>query len=97
MFGGVGGRTSGGTLIRRVLVVVGFVGYIAAGFVHWAFGGLVAVPGAWMIVLWGMWLAGLWFTIRLTCRWSWWTLVSGPVALGIWWLYVTVGYALLGW
>ena len=46
MSGGVSGRTSGGTLIRRVLVVVGFVGYVAAGFVYWAFGGLVAVPGA---------------------------------------------------
>lgn len=65
MSGGVGGRTSGGTLIRRVLVVVGFVGYVAAGFVYWAFGGLVAVPGAWTIVLSATWLAGLWLTIRL--------------------------------
>lgn len=84
MSGGAGGRTSGGTFIRRVLVVVGFVGYVAAGFVYWAFGGLVVVPGGWIILLWGMWLAGLWLTIRLTGQWSWWTLVTGPGALGIW-------------
>lgn len=83
------------TAIQRVLVVVGFLGFLGAGLFYLGSG--LVVPGLWVVPLWAIWIAGLWVTVRLAQRWSWWTLATGPVAFGIWWLYVTAGDIFLNW
>jgi hypothetical protein len=88
-------RSNAPTSIQRVLVVVGFLGFLGAGLFYLGSG--LVVPGLWVVPLWAIWIAGLWVMVRLAQRWSWWTLATGPVAFGIWWLYVTAGDIFLNW
>lgn len=80
---------------QKVAVVLGFLGFLGAGLFYLGSG--LVVPGLWVVPLWAIWIAGMWVTVRLMQRWSWWTLATGPVAFGIWWLYVTAGDVFLDW
>jgi hypothetical protein len=83
------------SVVRRVLVALGLLGYVATGFVYVAAG--LVVPGPWLVVLIVIWLVGLWFVAVHTARRSWWVVASGPLALAFWWGYVTLGELLFGW
>lgn len=83
------------TPVRRVVIALGLIAYIATGFLYLVSG--LVVPLGWLILLLAIWLAGLWLTTLQVARWSWWALAGAPVALVVWWVYVTLGGALLGW
>lgn len=83
------------TPVRRVLVALGLLAYIATGFLYLVSG--LVVPLGWLVLLLAIWLAGLWITTLQVARWSWWALAGAPIALVVWWAYVTLGGALLGW
>lgn len=77
------------------LGVVGIVAYALTGFLFIA-GGLV-VPGPWLYVLWAAWLAGVYLVFRLFITRRPWTFLAAVAAVAFWWVFVTLGEALLGW
>jgi hypothetical protein len=83
-------------LIQRILVIVGVILYVLVGVFFYFPAGLV-VPGFFVAALWAVWFGGLWFLARLVGEWSWWTLISGPVAFLFWLGYVSAGESVLGW
>ena len=84
------------SLVQRILVIVGVILYVLVGVFFYFPAGLV-VPGFFVAALWAVWFGGLWFLARLVREWSWWTLISGPVAFLFWLGYVSAGESVLGW
>jgi hypothetical protein len=80
----------------RIVALVGIILYLATGVFPYLASGLVAP-------LWGIaalyvgWLVGLWVTIRLFRARSAWTLAMPLVALGFWWLVITLGESFFDW
>ena len=82
--------------VGRVVSLIGLILYIATGVFPYLASGLVA-PMWGIIVLWVGWLAGLWLTIALFRRRSGWALAMPVVAIGYWWLIITLGERLFDW
>ena len=78
-----------------VLGVLGIVAYALSGFFYIASG--LLVPGPWLIVLWFAWLAGVYLVVRLFISRRPWTFIAAVAAVAFWWVFVTLGEALLGW
>jgi hypothetical protein len=70
--------------------------YIVTGVFPYAASGLL-VPFWGIAVLYAGWLVGLWVTFRLFQGRSAWALAMQVVAVGYWWLVITLGESFLGW
>ncbi len=86
---------SGSIVVQRIVSTIGALGLLATLPFYLA-SGLVAPLWA-IVVLWLVWLGlGLlafqWFTRR-----PWAVLLLPVVAIGIWWLAITLGEQVLGW
>ena len=82
--------------VGRVVPLIGLILYIATGVFPYLASGLVA-PMWGIIVLWVGWLLGLWLTTALFRRRSGWALAMPVVAIGYWWLIITLGERLFDW
>ena len=78
-----------------VVAVLAAATHLAVG-VFYAASGLLAPLYA-IVVLWAWWLLLAWVLVRLALRGSWWTAAVPVVALGTWWLVLTLGEQWLGW
>ena len=80
---------------EKVLGVVGIVLYIAVGFFYLMAG--LMVPAPWLFVLWAIWLIGWWLVVRVFRERRALTPLIAVLAVGFWYVYITVGGAFLGW
>jgi hypothetical protein len=80
----------------RVVSILGLVLYLATGVFPYLASGLVA-PLWGIAVLWVGWLVGLWLTIIMFRRRSPWTLAMPVLAIGYWWLIITLGERFFDW
>jgi hypothetical protein len=74
--------------------IIGIALYLVVGFFYLS---SLMVPGPWLFILWGIWLAGIYPLISVLRRRRAWTPVVAVAAAVVWWLFVTIGEALLGW
>lgn len=84
------------TTAGRVVSIVGLVLYLATGVFPYLASGLVA-PLWGIVVLWIGWLVGLWLAIIMFRRRSPWTLAMPVLAIGYWWLIITLGERFFDW
>lgn len=87
--------TAGSGLFATVIGIVGIALYLVVGFFY-LISGLV-VPAPWLIVLWGIWLVGIYPLVAAYRRRRAWTPIVAVASAVVWWLYVTIGEAVLGW
>lgn len=81
--------------VATALGIVGIIAYVLTGFLF-VVSGLV-VPGQWLIVLWAVWVAGVIVVRRLFISRRPWTFLAAIAVVAFWWVFVTIGEALLGW
>lgn len=78
-----------------VIGVLGIVLYLAVGFVYLVSG--LVVPPPWLVVLWLIWLAGVYPLVLVFQRRRAWTPLLAVAAAVVWFLYLTIGEAMLDW
>ena len=78
-----------------LVAVLAAVAHLVVG-VFYAASGLLA-PFYAIVGLWVWWLLLAGVLVRLARRGSWWTAAVPVVALGTWWLVLTLGEQFLGW
>ncbi len=71
--------------------------YLAAGVFPYLASGLMVPFFPWYLLLMLLYGIGLVFVIRFARRKPVLSLVSIPIAILFWWLYLTMGEMLLGW
>ena len=77
------------------LGIIGLVLYAATGILFLSSG--LVVPGPWLFILWGLWLAGIWLVVGVFRNRRPLTALVAIGAVAFWWVFVTLGEALLGW
>ncbi len=87
--------TTGSGLAATVIGIVGIGLYLVVGFFYLSSG--LVVPGPWLIVLWGIWLVGIYPLVTVYRKRRAWTPLVAVASAVVWWLYVTIGEAVLGW
>jgi hypothetical protein len=75
--------------------IIGIGLYLVVGFFYLSSG--LMVPGPWLFILWAIWLAGIYPLVSMFRRRRAWTPVVAVAAAAVWWLYLTIGEAVLGW
>jgi hypothetical protein len=88
-------RTAHQSPARGIVLAVALALHSGAAFFYLA-SGLLAPLYA-IILLWIVWLVLLAVLIALWRRRPWWSLIVPPVALGLWYVTLTLGEQLLGW
>lgn len=75
--------------------VLGIVLYLVAGFFYLVSG--LVVPPPWLLLLWLIWLLGVYPLIVVFQRRRGWTPLVAVAAGVVWFLFLTIGEALLDW
>ncbi len=78
-----------------VIGILGIVGFAATGVLYLVSGLVVPLP--WLWVLWAIWLIGIYPLVVVFRRSRAWTPVVAVGAIGFWFIYTSVGAALLDW
>jgi hypothetical protein len=83
------------TTAATVLGVIGIALYLGVGFIYLTSG--LVVPFPWLLVLWVVWVVGVYPLVKTFQTRRAWTPVIPVAAVAFWWVYLSVGEALLGW
>jgi hypothetical protein len=81
---------------QKIWGIVGLLAYLVVGAFPYLTSGLM-VPGPWLYILWGIWLVGAGLAWRTFQRRPAMVLVFAPVAVAVWFVFVTAGEQLFGW
>lgn len=81
--------------VATISGTAGIILYLVVGYFYLSSG--LMVPGPWLFILWGIWLAGLYPLVTVFRRRRAWTPLVAVAAAVVWWLYLTIGEAVLGW
>jgi hypothetical protein len=76
-------------------VSMGVVGYLMSGILYFTSG--IVVPFGVVPLMWAIWMAGVWGVVQVARMRSLWVLASGPAAVLLWYLIVSLGGWLFGW
>lgn len=81
--------------MATIIGITGVVLYLLTGFIYLSSG--LVVPAPWLFILWGIWIAGLYLLVTVYRARPMWTPAVPVGAVVVWWVYLMVGEAVLGW
>lgn len=87
--------TASNTTAATALGVLGIVLYLGVGFIFLTSG--LVVPFPWLAVLWAIWIVGVYPLVKTFQSRRAWTPLIPLAAIAFWWVYLSMGEALLGW